>query len=581
MVNIISNFITRVRQTALAARYLPALRLSVIRKVFSLMGRKEKILLLTFITLAASSFLYSGGQLYAKFTDVQPAEGGTYREGIIGQPRLINPLLASSDADNSIVPLVFSGLYRYDGQGRVIPDIAESMPEISDEGRTYTVHMKTNAKWHNGSSVTPDDVVFTIQTLQNAAYNSPRRIEWQSTTIEKTDDRTVVFHLRASSAPFINNLTLPLISKQIWEKVDPSGFLLSQGNIEAVGSGPYIIKEVRKQPSGQVQAITLQSFDSYHNGQAHIDTIKLNFYDSVEEVLNAIHGKQIDGYGFSPFDENIRLDESNNQLRITELPLPQYQAVFFNTSTKPFNDVNVRRALNLATDVQTIIDTVYNGQGLPINSPILTQQVSGLPQPTINYNPDKARQMLDEAGWKLEGDVRKKNGNELSFTLSTNDFNLNAKTAELLAAQWQQVGAKVKLNIQPTRELTENVIRPRSFDALLFAQKLGADPDPFIFWHSSQVKNPGLNLSGYANTLADKLMSEARSLTDENARDDKYRQFSEVITADAPAIFLVQNVYSYAMDEMIKGLSLENLQDQNLRFYDAPNWYIDTKRVLK
>lgn len=545
------------------------------------MGRKEKILLLTFITLAGSSFLYSGGQLYAKYTDEKPAVGGTYREGIIGQPHLINPLLATTDADNSIVPLVFSGLYRFDGSGQVIPDIADDMPQVSDDGKTYTVHMKTNAKWHNGSSVTPDDVIFTIQTLQNPAYNSPRRIEWQSTTVEKTDDHTVVFHLRASSAPFINNLTLPLISKQIWEKVDPNNFLLSQGNLEAVGSGPYLIKEVRKQPTGSVQSITLQSFGSYQNGQPNIDTIKLNFYDTVEDVLNAIHGKQIDGFGFSPFDQSIRLDESNNDLKITQLPLPQYQAVFFNTAVKPFNDVNVRRALTYATDVQTIIDNVYNGQGKPINSPILSQQVSGIPEAHSLYDQSKARQMLDDAGWKLDGDVRKKNGNELSFTLSTNDFNLNAKTAELLANQWQQVGVKVKLNIQPTRELTENLIRPRSFDVLLFAQKLGADPDPFLFWHSSQVKNPGLNLSGYANTQADKLMSEARTLTDKNARDEKYREFSDIITADAPAIFLVQNVYTYAIDGAIKGVTLQNLQDQNLRFYDTPNWYIDTKRVLK
>jgi peptide/nickel transport system substrate-binding protein len=573
----------RVQQTVAAVRYLPSLRLSVIRKVFSLMGRKEKMIFLTLSVLASSSLLYSIGQIYAEYTVPTAAEGGTYREGIVGQPRLINPLLASSDTDRTILALVFSGLYRYDGSGNIIPDLAENMPAVSEDGKEYTVKMKDNGKWHNGLAVTADDVVFTIQTLQNASYNSPRRGEWLSTTVEKVDDRTVLFKLRDASAPFLHNLTLPLISKQIWERVEPADFLLSQGNIEAVGNGPYLIKEVRKLPTGSVQNITLESFANYHNGQAHIDTIRLNFYENSEAVLNAIHGKQIDGFGFSPFEQNIRLDKSNNELISKQLPLPQYQAVFFNTSKRPFNEVEVRRALLLGTDIRTIIDQIYNGQGRPINSPILREQVSGIPEAKILYNQDQARQMLDAAGWKTEGDnpIRKKNGNELAFTLSTNDFSLNAKTAELLAAQWQQIGVKVTLNISPTRELTENLIRPRSFDALLFAQKLGADPDPFIFWHSSQVRNPGLNLSGYANTTADSLMSEARTLTEKTARDQKYREFHDVISADSPAIFLVQNMYTYAIDEMVNGISLNNLLDQTLRFYDMPNWYIDTRRVLK
>ncbi len=546
------------------------------------MGRKEKIILLVLFVLAASSFLYSIGQVYVHNTISVPAEGGTYREGIIGQPRFINPLLATSDTDQAIIKLVFSGLYKYDKDGNVVPDIATAMPEITDEGKTYTIKMKP-AKWHNGTQVTADDVVFTIKTLQNAEYNSPRRGEWLATTVEKADDQTVVFRLKNSSAPFLNNLTLPLISKTVWERISPADFVLSESNIKAIGNGPYVVKEVRKLTEGTIQSISLESFSDYHNTRAYIDTVKLNFYENPESVLNAIHGKQIDGFGFSPFEQNIRLDESNNEFETTQLDLPQYQAVFFNTTKKLFSDVQVRQALLLGTDIQTIIDTVYNGQGKPINSPILAQHVSGIPEATIRYNQDEARRILDAAGWAVDPatNIRAKGGTQLAFTLATNDFTLNAKTAELLSNQWQQIGVKVTLNILPTRELTENLIRPRTFDALLFAQKLGADPDPFIFWHSSQVRNPGLNLSGYANINADKLMSEARAATDKDIRDEQYRQFHDVISADVPAIFLVQNVYSYALDDMIQGMNLKSLSDITVRFYDLPNWYIETKRTFQ
>ncbi len=533
--------------------------------------------------LALTSGLYTTNQLMAKYTAAVPAEGGSYREGIIGQPRFINPLLATSDADQSIIKLVYSGLYRLDNHGEVVPDLAESMPEVSEDGLQYTIKMKPGAQWHDGTPVSAEDVVFTIQTLQNASYNSPRRSDWQSTTAEKVDTNTVKFTLKAQSAPFLNNLTLPIISKRVWENVSPADFVLSQGNIEAIGNGPYMIKEVRKLAQGSVQTIILESFSNYHNRRAYIDSLKLNFYEDMEGVLNAIHGKQIDGFGFSPFDESVRLDEDNNEFKTTQLDLPQYQAVFFNTSKPIFADVKVRKALQLGSDTKTIIDTVYNGQGRPLSGPILRQHVNGLPEPTIVTNLDEAKKLLDEAGWVFpeNASIRKRGNTELSFTISTNNFPLNAQTAELLAAQWSQLGAKVALNIQPTRELTENIIRPRNYDLLLFAQKLGADPDPFLFWHSSQVRNPGLNLSMYANTAADKVMSEARATTDKAERDQKYREFQEIIQLDVPAIFLVQNVFSYAQMEDVKGLSLTSLSDSTARFYDLPNWYIDTKRTLK
>ncbi len=547
------------------------------------MGRREKMTLAVLLVLTATSGLFVTNRLMAAYTASVPAEGGSYREGIIGQPRFINPLLATTDTDQSIVKLVFAGLYKLNNEGSVVPDMAESFPTVSENGQEYTVKIKNNVKWHDGTLVTADDVVFTIQTLQNPEFNSPRRGEWQATAVEKVDNNTVLFKLSTSSAPFLNNLTLPLMSKKHWEEVSPTDFVLSQGNIEAVGNGPYIIKEVRKTSQGTVQSVSLESFSDYHNRQGYIDNVKLNFFENIEGVLTAIHGKQIDGFGFSPFDESVRLDESNNEFKITQLELPQYQAVFFNTSHQLFGDVRVRRALQMGTDIQTLIDTVYNGQGKPIDGPILRQHVNGLTAPKINTDIEAAKALLDSAGWKLDDatNIRKKNGAELTFTLSTNNFSLNAKTAELLAGQWAKLGVKTTLNIQPTRELTENAIRPRKYDALLFAQKLGADPDPFLFWHSSQVRNPGLNLSLYANTAADKIMSEARAATDKTVRDEKYRAFQGIIQADAPAIFLVQNVFSYAMKESIKGLSLTSISDTTARFYDLPNWYIDTKRVFQ
>jgi peptide/nickel transport system substrate-binding protein len=577
------NLIRYGRQARRGLPFLPAIRLSTIRKVFSLMGKRERIAAVALVGIAAVSASVSLNRFYLNHTQPVPTAGGSYNEGIIGQPRLVNPLLATSDTDTALVRLVFSGLYKYDGQGQLVPDLADGMPQISEDQKHYTVRLRHDVKWHNDKAFTADDVVFTIKTLQDPAYNSPLRLEWLNTTVSKTDDYTVAFQVKDISGPFISNLVLPILSKNTWQNVNPKDFILSQNNLEATGTGPYFIKEIKKLPQGTVQSIQLEADSNYYGGRPNLDSVRLVFYEDYNDVLQGLHGKQITGFGFIPSDQNFYLDANNKSLTIRRLPLPQYQATFFNLSNKIFSDKNVRQAFVLATDKQQIINEVYGGNALPINGPILPEQVSGVPPADTRVDLDAAKKQLDAAGWKIDPqtNIRAKGGVKLEFTLATNDFALNARTAELLAGQWGQLNAKVSLNILPTKDLTDTVIRPRKFDVLLFSQKLGPDPDPFVFWHSSQSKNPGFNLTGFSNAAADQLISQARTSTKAEIRDEKYRQFQNLIIQEVPAIFLNQSVYIYALDHNLKGVTLKNLYDQVDRFYDIRNWYLDERRVWK
>lgn len=547
------------------------------------MGRGEKVFTIILLGIALASAGASFNRWYQNHTIAVAAAGGEYTEGIIGQPRLINPLLASTDTDTALLHLIFSGLYKYNGQGNLVPDLAEDLPQISEDQKVYTVRLRQNVKWHNNRDFTADDVIFTVQTLQDPVYKSQARPEWLNTTVTKIDNHTVSFAVKDVSGPFINNLTLPILSESVWSRVDPNDFVLSQNNLEAIGTGPYFIKEIKKLPQGTVQSIKLEAFGNYFGGRPHLDTVRLVFYENYEDILHGLHGKQIDGFGFLPFDKNLYLDKNNAALNIRQLALPQYQAAFFNLSHKIFSDKNVRKAFTLATDKQQVIEQIFSDNSRLIDGPILSQQVDGLGTAQNQHNINAAKQLLEDNGWKIDSqsNIRAKNGAALEFTLATNDFPLNAQTAELLVQQWQALNVKVNLNILPTKELTDNVIRPRKFDMLLFSQKLGADPDPFVFWHSSQAKNPGLNLPGFNNPSADKLISEARSTTQKEVRDEKYRQFQQLIVEEAPAIFLNQNTYIYALDRSIKGVTLANLTDQSFRFYDVRQWYLDERRSWK
>lgn len=576
------NLITYGNQILEGFKKLRNLTLSQLRKVFSLMGRREKIALLLLLAIALGNFYLSARNFYYSRTAAAPASGGQYIEGMLGQPGYINPLLANSETEMALTKLVFSGLYKYNAAGELTPDLAEGMPEISPDQKQYAISLKKNLKWHNGAALTADDVIYTVQTLQNEASKSPLRPLWLSTNVEKLSDYQVKFTTKDISGPFIQNLTLPIIPKVLWSRVNPQNFLLSKLNLEAVGAGPYSIKEIKKLPSGKVQSIALDAFSDYHLGRPQIDQIIIKFYDAEEDVLNALHSKEISGFGFVPLGSSLYLEQDQQNLQIFTTPLPQYQVAFFNLSNKILAEQNVRTALALATDRRQIIEEVFKNKALMPASPLLfANQAQN--SPALEYNPEKAKQMLDAGGWKIDpkSNLRQKKNLLLEFTVTTNDQLPNAKAAEILAGQWRSLNIKVNLSLFPTNQLTDSAIRSRNFDVLLFPQKFSADPDPFLFWHSSQIKDPGFNLTGFASQNADKLITQARATTNRQIREEKYAEFDKMIVAAAPIIFLDQTVYVYAIDKNIKNVNLQTLYEPSQRFYDLPNWYMEEKRVWK
>lgn len=556
---------------------------ALLRKVFSLMGKREIYIAWVLVLVLALDFLYYTHAAYMLVTNPQPAVGGRYREGVLGQPRLINPLVGTSQADQSLIRLVYSGLYKYDNNGKIAPDLATSLPEISEDQKQYKIHLREDALWHNNKRVTAEDVTFTVHTIQNPEYNSPLRNLWQNTVVTNEGEFTVLFTNEDVSAPFIHSLTLPILPAAVWASVPANQFLLSSQNLEAVGSGPYTIREIKKLPDGTIQSIKLESFSNYYAGKPYIDTITTLFYETYEDLVSSLHAKLIDGFGYISLDTTLSLNTDRNDIHLYKLPLPQYQGAFFNLKHPILNDVRVRNALSLSTDRNAILHEVFTGGGIALAGPILPEQLPELPKGDIpKLQQEKAAELLDQAGWKLLADGKRYKQNiALEFTITTNDFPLNAKTAEVLANQWKNLGANIRLNIVPTKDLTGNILPTRGYDVLVFAVKLSPDPDPFVLWHSSQAKDPGLNITQFTNSEVDKLISEGRNTTNIATRIEKYTRFQEILQNEVPAIFLSQTVYVYAMHTKVKGVTLRSLHDQSFRFTDTTNWYIEEKRVWR
>jgi len=556
------------------------------QKIPSVLDKKERYFILGFFLLLIVSLLSWLISYNIKNTIVAPNYGGSFREGIAGSPQYLNPILSqTNDADRDVTELIFSGLMKYDSQGNLVPDLVEKYA-MGDNGKMYDFFLKKDIKWHDGQSFTADDVVFTIKTIQNPDSRSPLRINWTGVEVEKIDDFTVRFKLKNPYAPFLANTTTGIIPKHIWEKILPEKFLLAPENLSPIGTGPYQLKKIKKDKEGFISSIELGAFGDYNSSRRpFIEKIELYFYPDEESLIRAYNRNQIDNLGLLSIQNKSLLKRVNSKSNVYELNLPHYFAVFFNqTKSKALSDKTVRLALNYATDKNQIINEVLGDEGKVVDSPIPTGVWGHTDETKIyKFDLEYAKNILEQAGWKdTDNDgIREKKEDKLEFELITTELKQLQQTANILQEQWSKIGARVQVKILNIGEIQQEYIRPREYQALLFGEVLGLDPDPYSFWHSSQKKDPGLNLALYDNKKVDDLLKDARQNLNQEQRLNDYKQFQQLVIDDAPVIFLYGPYQLYFSAKKIKGIEVQNIVLPSKRFAEIERWYIKTQRVKK
>lgn len=553
-------------------------------------NRNERLRLIIFFAIFLISSFWLAGNYYFKNSVLVPDYGGTYREALIGSPQYINPILAeTNEVDRDISTLVFSGLVKYDNKGFLKPDIAEKY-EIQDGGKNYIFNIRKNIFWHDGKQLSADDIIFTINIIQNPDYKSPLASNWRGVKAEKIDDFTVKFSLNNVFSPFLENLTVGILPKHIWENITPETFQISDHNLNPIGSGPYKSLKIEKDKikTNIITKAELTANNNYYFGKPFIKTISFGFYNSENEAIKALNSGEVDGISYLSPQNKEKISETS--INIYNLKIPRYVAAFLNQNKNmAISDIKVRRALAYATDKKQIISEVLKGEADIVDTPIL-REILGIENFTkvYDFSLEKAKAELSE--WKDEngdGILEKKisktdrEPTKLEITISTSDWAELVKIADILKTQWEKIGVKVNLDIQKIGDLTQKTIKPREFDILLFGEILYMDPDPFSFWHSSQKKDPGLNLAMYDNPQADKLLEDARQTHDYKERIKKYDAFQQIITEDIPAIFLFSPHYLYAASSSVRGIEVKNIATPARRFSEIEKWYIKTDRKLK
>ncbi len=551
------------------------------------MSKQEKKIFKIFVIILIITTLGLLWKVNQSFLVKIPGKGGELTEGTTGTPRFINPLFAMSNADKDLTQLIYSGLLRVGENGTFKNDLAKKYT-ISKDGLVYTFTLKDNLVWQDGEPITADDVVFTIQKTQDSTLKSPKRASWDGVVVKKINNKTIQFTLKQPYAPFLENTTMGILPKHLWKDVNSSQFTFIKYNINPIGSGPYKISSINKDSqTGIPKYYDLIPFNKFTGGAPYINKIRIIFYQGIDSLMEAFNNGTIESVNSIPPKIAKQLTLKGDRVLTTSFP--RVFGVFFNQNqAKIFADKSVRKALKLAVNKKEIINNVLYGYAKIANSPI--------PPGTLGYPSNKntsettsatdrvklARKILTDNGWGFDEKknvMMKKNVGELSFSISTSKIPELKEIANLLKMQWEKIGAKVNIKIFEIGNLNEGVIRPRKYDSLLFGEIIGRSSDLFAFWHSSQRLDPGLNIALYANIKTDKLLEQARSLTNTKERNKKYEQLKEEIKKDIPAVFLYYPDFIYVLPKKIKGVTLDNVTTPSERFLNISKWYINTNDV--
>ncbi|MFN3741116.1 MAG: ABC transporter substrate-binding protein [Anaerolineales bacterium] len=551
------------------------------------MKRLRWQILLILITLVAITTLLLLQQPVTRVLVSQPSGGGSYTEALIGQISRLNPLLDwNNEADRSIDRLLYSALFRFDERGIPHPDLAESWG-VSPEGDIYNITLRANARWHDGTPLTSDDVLFTIDLMRGGASLFPKDVQelWQKVEVRKLDDHNLKFVLPEPFAPFLDYLTFGILPRHLLGTIPPDQLANADFNLRPIGSGPFAFDHFLVK-DGTIQGVVLKVSAQYYQTKPYLEEIVFQTYPDARAALEAFQKGEVMGIAqITPEILDSALAEPNLALYSTRLPQVTLVLLNLNNPEVPFfQNVAVRRALLLAINREYLIQKALKGQGILADSPILPGSwayYDGI-EP-IPYQPEEAEMLLRQEGYLLApGEtVRAKEGERLEFTLLYPDDALHGEIARLLVADWQRIGVAVTPQAVAMEKLVQDHLSPRAYQAALIDLNLSRtpDPDPYPFWHQSEVTG-GQNYSQWDNRSASEYLEQARVTTDVGLRQRLYRNFQIVFQRELPALLLYYPVYTYGVSRQMQKVQIPPLYEPSDRFAFLAMWSLNTRRVL-
>lgn len=564
--------------------------------------------------LIGSGVVLGAYAITANHVTIVPFAGGTYREGIIGQPAHISPFYSAlNPLDEDIATIIFSPL--------------EALTkDYTLNGSTLTVTLK-DALFHDNTPVTAQDVVFTYTTILNKASQSPLRDEIAIISkVEAKDAHTVVFTLTGSTANPKKLLSIGIAAEHVFAGITPENMLHAPAQLNPIGSGPYRFESLERGNQNEVTSLHLTRFDGYTGKKPYIKDLEFRLATTPGELADWYTKKEIDAVAGLSSEEVAHLPKTN--ATTYSLELPEYTAIFFNQiASTVVGSEPVRDALASALDPQTLVSEGLMDNGTAINTPLVTG-MPGYESLPFETNVATADALLEKAGWKkksltelqeeriattltkLTKDfkttnkrdpddqerqtlsekaviavnaeliltvpyARVKNNEILHITLTVPNHQDSKKIGELIAAAWGQIGVMVTIDVKNTAEISTEVLPKHHFEALLLGVLINTHTDPYALWYTAN-KDSSVAIPRFNDAYVDELINKARSSTIETDRENANRAFAKYIVNKKPAIILYRPTYEYVISSRVKGVTNEPITSPSKRFEHIASWYVRT-----
>lgn len=518
----------------------------------------EWCLLVVIITSLALTQAFWYNQSYSVQTY---ADGGTYIEATIGRINTLNPLFATTESEKVISKLMFSTLSTIDYSGHVGLGLASSI--VPDEtGKTWTITLKEDLKWSDGEPITLDDVLFTVNLVKNPTINTAYSSNFAGVTVEKVGN-SLVFALPSAYADFDATLNMPILPKHILGNV-PAGQLLEHNfSSNPVTSGAFTFNATQNVNSEGEKIIYLAANPYYYKSKPMLNSFAIHTYNNADEIVTALASGEVTAT--AELSAVYRSELPSELIYEKQTALASGVFAFLNTTRAPLNSLAVRQAVQKGVDISAIRSVL--GDEFPLDYPILRSEIELGEYPELPaYNLAAAQSELRDAGVT-----------NATLSVATINSGYLPSIASALKTQLEQLGFEVELSIYESgQEFLVNVIRQRNYDILIYEVELGADPDLFAYYHSSQASATGLNLSNYANALVDDLILSARTSMNPATRISRYENFLRRWVTDVPAIGIYQSSLVYYFNKNVRSFS----EDDQLiyavdRFVDVQYWAIN------
>jgi peptide/nickel transport system substrate-binding protein len=481
-----------------------------------------------------------------------PAYGDILVEGSIGDASNLIPLLATDNTSHSISGLIFNGLVKYDRDLNIVGDLAESW-DISKDGLVITFHLRKGVRWHDGQPFTAEDVLFTYRLTIDP--KTPTAYAGDFLKVKKAevlDSHTFRVTYDKPFAPALMSWGSSVMPKHLMEGTDVTKSPLAR---HPIGTGPYRFKEWK---TGQKVALVYNP--DYFEGRPFIDGRVMRIIPDMATMFLELRARGIDQMGLTPLQYKRQTENRyfRSHFRKYRYLSFSYTYLGFNLQHPMFADRRVRQALAYVVNKEELIDGILLGLGKEATGPFkpgtwqYNADVKRYP-----YDPEKARGLLAEAGWRdTDGDgILDRNGQRFEFELLVNQGNeVRAKTAEIVQRRLAEAGISVKIRIIEWAAFIKEFINKRRFDAVILGWTIPMDPDLYDVWHSSKTGPSELNFVTYKNEEVDALLEKGRGTFDRAERKRCYDRIQEILAEDQPYIFLYVPDALPIFDARIRGI---------------------------